>query len=185
MNATQLIPYMMHNQKFQPAIETLGLGQLNPDNPMNKVQTYHIGVMLLEHEKKQNLDSHKNSMFFFNCAIELDKYYFQAYTRLGDCYFDFDYKKALSYYKKSLECITKSKDYDERQISLNTQIKYSIINYIRDNYLKIGICYHNLNNSEKGLYFVLKAQNLSSEEYDFSDLGFKDWNSLIMAIKKV
>ena len=117
--------------------DELNLGDIK--NSMLDTYFYTLGVRLFELSTSRKIDSKNifSSKELFQWAIAINKKYYQAYNRLGDCYkvIENSQEMAISCFKNSLNFIGSGGASD-----LSIFSSAGTDTFKGDNYLKIGLC---------------------------------------------
>ena len=107
---------------------------------------------------------------FFECAINLNPKYYQAYNRLGDCYYikkHFDI--AIGCYQTSIKIIKMYENEFKAQESISSVPPIPLSVYIGDNYIKLGICLIQIDEKSLGLFFIREGKSIIGSYFDNYD----------------
>jgi tetratricopeptide (TPR) repeat protein len=112
---------------------------------------------------------------YFEMALVIDKEYYQAYNRLGDCwiYVNSSEKEAIGCYKAALK-------YHGKGRNSTVMFQNSGDNFLLgDNYFKIGMCLQKLGREDDSILFIAFAQQyVEEDDYLYAGLGFNSWEDV-------
>ena len=132
-------------------------------NPMfnNLLYSSAIDLFFLSKDRDNAIEAIKNPIYFFECAINLNPKDYQAYNRLGDCYFiKKNYDLAIGCYQTSINIIKRHESEFKDQESISRVQPIPLSTYIGDNYIKIGICLGHINEKSLGVSFIQEGKIL-------------------------
>ncbi|MBU0710794.1 hypothetical protein KJ762_09910 [bacterium] len=147
-----------------------------------KILLYSCGVLLFQLSITREIpaDNINYALTILEWSIKIDKGYYQAYNRLGDCWMRIKdgFSVAISCFKASLHYSIHGTRSSIEMFSGSHSGSYSDA-FKGDNYLKIGLCLLKLNRKNDARLFITEAKSIVSDDYQgFTEIGFSNWDEV-------